>query len=103
MATPSRVTAKPKFVQMGDAIRIPGKRGVWVVEEARMADGGTAMFNDYYPDGWRVTARLLGPQCVYNPKGRAITFHQSGCFNDVIEGVAVVGRMKRIFVWPKHE
>jgi hypothetical protein len=69
-----------------------------VVEEAKMAGGGSAMFNDHYDDGWYVQARRLDDKGEYNPEGELIRFYQSGCFTNKAEEVELVGNMRRVFV-----
>ena len=83
--------------QVGDVVKIPGKRGLWVVEQARMTGGGTAMFNDYYPDAWHVWARKLNKNKEYNPKATGIEFTQNtNCYNTVIDGVEKIGKMTTV-------
>lgn len=78
--------------------RVKISRGIYLVEEARMGGGGTAMFNDYYPDGWQVTARKFNGG-DYNPNGEVITFYQSGAFNTRIDTpIQVWGKMKQKWV-----
>ena len=94
------------YAEVGDVITIPGKRGHFVVEEARMTGGGTAMFNDEYPDAWHVKARALrkkwndakdGSSFQYNPKARLVEFTQhTNCYNTVIDGVEQVGQMAKV-------
>lgn len=69
----------------------------FVVESAVMCGGGYGHGpNDYYPDGWGVTARRLNDDGSYNPDGELISFYQGGCFNTTLkEPLEVVGKMKR--------
>lgn len=90
------------YAEVGDVITIPGKRGEFVVEEARMTGGGQA-HNDIYPDAWHVKARkLIGvvrklAGVKYNPKATLIKFTQhTTCYNNVIEGVEQIGKMEKI-------
>lgn len=99
------------YAEVGDVITIPGKRGQFVVEEARMTGGGTAQGSDVYPDAWHVEARSLstertdaitGSSCHYDLKARPIKFTQhTNCYTTVIDGVLKVGQMKKFvtFEW----
>ncbi len=105
------VAVEDYYAEIGDVITIPGKRGQFVVEEARMTGGGTAQGSDVFPDAWHVRARSLrkewtdaidGSSFHYNPHGRTIEFTQhTNCYNDVINGVEQVGKMKKTvnFEW----
>ena len=94
------------YAEVGDVITIPGKRGQFVVEEARMTGGGYAQANDYYSDAWHVKARLLrkkrsdatdGSSFQYNPNARLVEFTQhTNSYNDVIDGVKQVGQMAKV-------
>ncbi len=93
------------YVEVGDVITIPGKRGQFVVEEAKMTGGGMA-HNDVYPDAWHVKARLLrkkrvdskdGSSLQYNPKAQLVKFTQhTKSYNNVIDGVKKVSAMVKI-------
>ena len=90
------------YAEVGDVITIPGKRGEFVVEEARMTAGGRA-HNDIYPDAWHVKARkLTGAVCElagvkYNPKATLIKFTQhTNSYNSVINGVEQIAKMEKI-------
>ena len=105
------VEVEDYYAKVGDVITIPGKRGAFVVEEARMSGGGTAQGGDVYPDAWHVKARALRikrsgskdtSRFQYNPKAKLIEFTQhTNCYNNVIEGVVQVGQMKKVvdFRW----
>ncbi len=68
----------------------------FIVEEAKMAGGGTGHGpHDVYPDGWQITARQLFKNGNYNPKGAQILFYQSGAFNCMATDVPTVGKMQR--------
>lgn len=71
--------------------------GEYVVEATEFSGGGTAMFNDVYPDGHKVTARKLTNDGKYNRSGRVVSFYQSGCFNAMNRDVPVVRQMKMAF------
>lgn len=89
--------AKEYYAQIGDVIEFPKREGKWVVEKAEMTGGGYAMFNDYYPDAWHVTARRLNDDGSYNPKRRTVRFTQNTvCYNTVIKGVKKVGKLKKV-------
>ncbi len=95
------VEVEDYYAEVGDVIKIPRRTGTFVVEEAKMTGGGRAHANDVYPDSWHVEARKL-TNTKYNPKAKLIEFTQhTNCYNDVIEGVKQVGRMKKTvdFVW----
>lgn len=90
------------YAEVGDVIKIPGKRGEFVVEEAQMTGGG-GTHNDIYPDAWHVKARKLTGAVSkltgvkYNPKATLIEFTQhTNCYNDVIDGVEQIGEMEKI-------
>ncbi len=90
------------YAEVGDVIKIPGKRGEFVVEEARMTGGGRAQI-DVYPDAWHVKARKLTGAVrdltgvKYNPKATLIEFTQhTNSYNDVINGVEQIGKMEKI-------
>jgi hypothetical protein len=73
----------------------------FVVERTAMTGGGyncPAFLNDYFPDGWHVTARQLKPDGSYDTKGKTINFYQSGCFIDMIAQVPVVRKMRMTFI-----
>lgn len=90
---------KEYYAKEGDVITIPRKKGKWVVEKAEMSGGGTAMFNDRYPDAWHVSARRLNDNDTYNPDRRLFNFTQhTNCYNSVIDGVEKVGKMKKTYV-----
>ncbi len=69
--------------------------GQYVVTETRMEGGGTAMFNDYYPNGWHVKAKKLDANGTYNDTAEEISFYQSGAFTAMIETKEVIRKMKR--------
>ena len=90
------------YAEVGDVITIPGKRGEFVVEEARMTGGGQA-HNDIYPDAWHVKARKLTgsiyqlTKVQYNPKATLVEFTQhTNSYNTVIDGVEQIGEMEKI-------
>ncbi len=90
------------YAEVGDVIKIPGKRGEFVVEEARMTGGGRA-HNDTYPDAWHVKARkLTGAICQltgvkYNPKATLVEFTQhTTSYNTVQNGVEQIGKMEKV-------
>jgi len=99
------------YAEVGDVIKIPHRRGTFVVEEAKMTGGGSAQGGDVYPDAWHVKARKLtntqyNPKTngfgLYNPKAKLIEFAQhTNCYNTVIDGVLKVGQMKKVvdFQW----
>lgn len=90
---------KIKTARVGDVIAIPNREGLYVVERAAMEGGGTAMFNDVYPDALHVTARKLGPRGGYIKNGRTLTFTMdTNCYNTVIEGIVIHGKMSPRFV-----
>lgn len=96
------VEVEDYYAEVGDVIKIPGKRGEFVVEEARMTGGGQA-HNDIYPDAWHVWARKLTgtvyqlTKVQYNPKATLIKFTQhTNCYNTVIDGVEQIGKMEKI-------
>jgi len=75
-------------VREGDIIRVPEKRGAWVVIEAKMAGGGHCGLGggDDYPDGWRVTCSLLDESPAayqYNPLAPTFRFYQTGSWSGV--------------------
>ena len=95
------VEVEDYYAEVGDVIKIPGKRGEFVVEEARMTGGGTAQAGDIYPDAWHVYARKLDND-VYKPATKLVEFTQhTNCYNTVVDGVKQVGQMKKIvdFEW----
>lgn len=96
-------TVSEYYAEKGDIITIPGKTGLWVVEDAKMTGGGRA-HNDSYPDAWHVWARLLtyenaqATAPTYDPNAPEIKFTQhTNSFNTVIDGVAPAGRMRPTF------
>lgn len=97
------VEVEDYYAEVGDVIKIPGKRGEFVVEEARMTGGGSAQAGDVYPDAWQVKARKLTgsvyqlTKVKYNPKATLIEFTQhTNCYNTVIDGVEQIGKMEKI-------
>ena len=75
-------------VREGDIIRVPEKRGAWVVIEAKMAGGGHCGLGggDDYPDGWRVTCSLLDESPAayqYNPLAPTFRFYQTSSWSGV--------------------
>lgn len=59
----------------------------FVVLEARLGGGGTAMFNDHYADGWCLLARRLNDDGSWNPEGELVKFSQTGCFSTTVKSV----------------
>jgi hypothetical protein len=89
--------APSEYIAVDRAAYDPSRgKAQFVVEKADMQGGGRAMFNDYYPDGWHVTARRLNDDRSYNPKGEIIQFYQSGCFTTNIGEVELVGMKDEI-------
>jgi hypothetical protein len=86
----------------GDIFQIDGKTGEYMVEKTELTGGGVAMFNDHYPDGHRVTARLL-KDGKYDPKGRKIVFYQSGCFSGMIlmDMITLIGKMNKTVTYTR--
>lgn len=72
--------------------------GQYVVEETNFGGGGIGMGkHDVYPDGHKITARKLTKSGKYDPKGRRVSFYQSGCFNAMNPIVPVVRTLKMSF------
>lgn len=83
------------YCEVGDVIKIPRRRGIYVVESAKMDGGGISMFNDIFPDAWTVIARLLIDN-KYDPTSKVITFTQhTTCYNNKIDGIKKVGKMMK--------
>lgn len=83
-----------------DKLQPPGAQ--WVVVKTEFTGGGTGHGpHDVYPDGHEVTAKRIGADGNYDPRGKAIQFYQSGCFGGMIPPADVrsVGRMRQTFVW----
>lgn len=96
---PESKVRHPSYKSIDIAAYDPSRgNALFVVEEARMEGGGTAMFNDYYPDGWHVKARRLGPNENYDSDGELIRFYQSGCFTTNIGDVELVEKMRMAFL-----
>lgn len=70
------------FNKTGDVITHKRLKGEWVVVAEFMSGGGTAMFNDTYPDGHTIRIMKLkrGNQIDWSVKPKE--FYQSGCFTD---------------------
>ena len=91
--------------KLEEAIELPNRKGVYdtnvfisdyVVIEAKSEGGGHGMGDhDVYPDGWRVTARQLNKNGSYNPRGKKVTFYQSGCFSAMNKDVKVIRKMEK--------
>ena len=71
--------------------------GTYVVVSTGTSGGGTAMFNDRYPNGYSVVAREL-KEGEWDPEGKLIQFYQSGAFCTLIKNREIIGKMKMIFV-----
>lgn len=96
---PESKVRHPSYKSIDIAAYDPSRgNALFVVEEARMEGGGTAMFNDYYPDGWHVKARRLDSNRDYEPNGELIRFYQSGCFTTNIGDVELVEKMRMAFL-----
>ncbi len=64
--------------------------GKYIVTRTAMNGGGTGHGpGDVYPDGWNVTAKMVGRM------HQTISFYQSGSFTAMNEKVRVVGRAKQ--------
>lgn len=72
---------------------------LFVVEEARLAGGGTPGDYDwdFQSHGWQVIACRLAPDGSYDPEGERIEFYQSDGFL-YRSSPEVVGKMRRTFV-----
>lgn len=82
---------------IGVGLPDPSRNGArFVVEEANMAGGGTAMGSqDIYYGGWHIIARRLRDG-VYDPAGEVIDFYQSGDFSTMIDNILVVGKLTKV-------
>ena len=63
-----------------------------------MEDGACNVTGDYYGTAKAVVARRLNPDGSYNRRGKLIKFYMSGHFDDEIDFVELVGRMRKTFV-----
>jgi hypothetical protein len=64
--------------------------GRYIVVRTAMTGGGTGHGpHDVFPDGWSVTARMVGRM------HQEVSFYQSGCFTAMNEEVEVVGKAKQ--------
>lgn len=66
--------------------------GRYVVYKTSFEGGGSAMFNDYYPDGHHVYCERLDDHSV------KVDFYQSGAFTAVIKDIEPVSRATRRWV-----
>ncbi len=73
---------------------------LFVVEEARLTGGESDLRGGRYPDGWRVRARRLGTDDLYDPSGELIEFYLSESFVHKLDPqeVEIVGKMQMRFV-----
>lgn len=87
------------LLNVGDVFIHPKNGHKYVVYKTLMDGGGTAMYNDYYPDGHHVYAQRLHNN-KWDEDGPKIDFYQTGCFSKeyMIKNVEVVGKMKMIFI-----
>lgn len=86
--------------QIGDVIEIPGKEGIWIVEQARMDGGGTGMgAHDVFPDVWTVTARQLDGTLPY---GEPFEFSQESGYRNEIKDVKTLEK-RRVVIWVRPE
>jgi len=71
-------------------------KSVWVVTKTN-SEGGGGSHNDYYTDGWHVTARRLKKDGTYDNKGEKVSFYQSGSFIGMIypKDIELVGKMEK--------
>lgn len=90
------------YAEIGDVIKIPHRRGTFVVEEAKMTGGGSAQGGDVYPDAWHVKARRLLAGNKYKSTTNFVVFTQhTNCYNTLIDGVEKIGQMIKVvdFQW----
>jgi len=90
-----------KRVRKGDIIIIPGKRGSFLVESAKMSGGGYGHGpGDIYPDAWTVRARRLYGSGGFNPRSKIFEFTQdTNCYNNCIDNVKIIGKMEEVITW----
>lgn len=82
---------------LGFFSKMPVPPGDYIVVKARMAGGGSGHgVNDYYPDGWEITARKLAPDGTFDPNGTKVSFFQTGCFTVMLPKVPVLRRMRMV-------
>ena len=56
------------------------EEGSFVVVKTKSEGGGTAMFNDVYPDGHHVFCKKLDANDNYDENGLEVDFYQTGSF-----------------------
>lgn len=72
--------------------------GEYIVISTAMTGGGCGHGpHDVYPDGWKVVARRLNADGTFHPKGKKVSFYQSGAFTCMIKKVLVVRKMQMTF------
>lgn len=71
--------------------------GEFVVTRTERTGGGTAMWNDVYPDGHKVYCKRL-KDGKFDDEGDEISFYQTGAFNAMIRDIEPIRRMEVSFV-----
>jgi len=88
-----------RLCEVGDIITSPHllNNERYIVENTTMEGGGTAMWNDNYPDVPCVYARKLGKDDEYNPKGKLVRFYQGQMSYEVsLSNPEFLGNKKKV-------